>query len=126
MSQTIENRKLCLHVTVDNKPVTLQKNWTNGNGEAQIFIYMSDLTSLCVTHVTHNLRPYNAYYTVKHHANEADVIAQKYRATNHEKCSFTYPTLEQLEAGLTRYLNKIRSEDNVIIIRDQEGIYFRD
>lgn len=122
MSKSTENPSFCVHVNIDGKSFTMCDNWKNDNNELQIRLDMSDATSLCITHVTHNLKPHNTYYTVKHHANPDDVIAQTYRATNHEKCSFVYPTLDQLEAGLTRYLNKIRTEDNVAIIPDQKGV----
>lgn len=122
MSTPTENLSLRVCTSIDNKPISLYSNAQTSNGEPQIQLAMSDGTAIRITHVTHNLRPYNAYYTVKHYANEADIIAKKYRATNNEKCSFVFPTLDQLEAGLTRYLNKIRTEDNIAIIPGQKGV----
>lgn len=122
MNNTPEHSNLCIHVSIAEKTIKLCSNRTNENGELQIALDMSDGTSLCITHVTHNLRPYNSYFTVKHRANADDIAANKYRATNHEKCSFVYPTLEQLETGLSRYLNKILTETNTSINIEQKGI----
>lgn len=122
MCKTTETPIFSVHVEIDGKPFTLHDNFENGNGERQIFLNMSDQTTLCVTHVTHNLEPYNAYYTVKHYANQADIIAKKYRTTNNEKCSFAYATIDQLTAGLNRYLNKILKENNVSILPEQKEV----
>lgn len=112
----VNEHELRFQVIVGEQLYLLCQNRKNSLGEAQILLNMSDGTTLCITHVTHDLRPRNAYYTVKHYANEIDVAAKTYRATNNEKCSFVFPMLEQVKVGLDRYLNKLKDETGVEIL----------
>lgn len=113
---------LTVDVTVDDKHLRLTPTRRSYDDEPQVFLDMSDGTYLEITHVSHNRRPYNCYYTVKHYCTDEDAIAKKYYATAHAIASFRYAKLDELNTGLQWYLNKIFNTSGCQILTDQNGV----
>lgn len=113
---------LTVNLTVGDTHLRLTPTRRSYDDEPQIFLDMSDGTYLEITHVSHNLRPYDCYYTAKHYCTDEDAIAKKYYATANTISSFRYAKLNELGTGLQWYLNKIFTASGCHILHDQKGV----
>ena len=83
------------------------KNGETEYGEPQIWIPLSDGTSLEITHEMNGLKPSMQFITMRHHCNESDFDEATYGDTNGIIASFKYADNKQLCNGLTIFLTNM-------------------
>lgn len=113
----MEFKELTLEINAPDSVIskTLKVNATTEYGEPQIYIDLSDGTSVVITQERNGLRERDWYFTVKQYCSKEDKETGKYEVSLGVVSSFRYANIEQLTSGLSIFMKKVYSNNITIL-----------
>ena len=96
-----------IRIVVNEEFKTFRPNSETEYGEPQIWIYMSDGTSVEVCYEQYGLETSDFFFSVRRHCSDEDFDSDKYRGTMGIMEHYTYNTRDDLERGLGIFLQTL-------------------